>query len=56
MKRNWFQRRKKLGTIQGSIMSSIGSKVGETVDIDEEEMMDIYQWFSRSKMNESEWT
>ncbi|WAA09250.1 PH domain-containing protein [Fervidibacillus albus] len=52
---NWFQRRKKLGTIQSSIKSSIGSAEGKTVDVDEEVLMDIYKWYSRSQPNEGEW-
>lgn len=43
--RNWFQRRKKLGTISSHVMS--GS--GRLTDMDDSDLKAIYHWYSRSE-------
>lgn len=42
--KNWFQRRKKLGTIYSHVMSDSG----RIVDLDESQLKKIYEWYSYS--------
>jgi putative membrane protein len=48
--KNWFQRRKSLGTIYSHVMS--GS--GRVADLDESDANAIYQWYSRTEKYEVE--
>jgi len=45
--KNWFQRRKNLGTIYSNVMS--GS--GRVADLDESVVNAIYQWYSRTEVD-----
>ncbi len=42
--KNWFQRRKNLGTIYSHVMSDSG----RIVDLDESQLKEIYEWYSYS--------
>jgi putative membrane protein len=44
---NWFQKRKRLGTIAATVMPGIGAR-GEVVDLDQEDVKTIYAWLKRT--------
>lgn len=44
---NYFQKRKKLSTVQATIISGIGGSGGTVNDVEAEDGMKIYHWFSR---------
>lgn len=47
--RSWWQRRRNLASVSGTVMSGFIGETGRTVDMDEEDAKQIYHWFSRTK-------
>lgn len=46
--RSILQKRKNLGSVSATVMSSFAGETGETVDLDEKDVQYIYTWFSRT--------
>ena len=48
IEQNYFQMRKELATIQGTIISGIGGSGGTVRDLEAVDGWKIYHWYSRS--------
>lgn len=47
IKESYFQRKKDLGTISATIMSGIGGAGGTVVDLENKDVVNMYNWYSR---------
>jgi putative membrane protein len=52
MKESYFQRRRELGTIGASVTSGFGGAGGTVVDMEINDLQQIYQWYSREKQKQ----
>ncbi|MCL6570748.1 MAG: PH domain-containing protein [Bacillus sp. (in: Bacteria)] len=51
MRESYFQRKRQLGTLEAFVKSGAGGAGGAVVDIDKEDIKQIYDWYSREKKN-----
>ena len=49
IRESYFQRRKNLGTIEAIVKSGTGPSGGAVVDLEKEDVKQIYNWYSREK-------
>ncbi|WP_062350845.1 PH domain-containing protein [Bacillus kwashiorkori] len=46
---NWLQKRKSLRSVSAVIMSGLGGAGGDTIDMDKDEAMQIFMWYSKTE-------
>jgi putative membrane protein len=51
VRESYFQRKRQLGTLEAFVKSGAGGAGGAVVDMDKEDIQQIYDWYSREKNN-----